>query len=149
MTGDALRHDEEDPVDGAELDGALRELAAEAEPVPSGLAGRVVERVDGLAGHDWHAVLVQPGGRTRVAGWVVALVARRAAAAVDGVGGATSRASADGVDGVVVELGLTVRAGVPLPSLAEQVRRSVVGAVRELTGVEVVAVDVHVDDLVE
>lgn len=162
----------------AELDAALRELAAETPGTPPGLGGRVMERVGSMAVHGWHAVVPEPAGTTRIAAWVVAVVARRAAAAVDGVGDVVGRAvpplaalvavraqyagagpTAEqrsgalgvGVAGrkVVVTVRLTARAGLPLPGLAQQVRRSVVDAVRELTGLEVVEVDVHVADLEE
>lgn len=149
MTGDVSGGGAEDPVDRAELDGVLRALAEEPAPVPTGLAGRVVERVEGLATHGWHGVLEQPGGTTRVAGWVVALVARRAAAAVTGVAGATARATPGEGAGVVVVVELDARPGVPLPALADRVRSAIGSAVAELTGLPVERVDVHVADIQE
>lgn len=165
-------------ADLRELDDELRGLAAEPAPPPTGLGDRVMERVGVMATHGWHAVVPERDGTTRIAAWVVALVARRAALTVDGVGDVRGQATpppaavaavraeyADagptpaqragamgiGVAGrkVVVTVQLTARPGVPLPGLAGAVRRAVVTGVRELTALDVVEVDVHVTDLAE
>jgi uncharacterized alkaline shock family protein YloU len=162
----------------------LRELWAPVAQVstatitaPPSLTRGIMDRVTALAQHNWHAVVEDNPGATRIAAWVVAIVARRAAASVDGVNtvsgrvhpadpavadvqaayGTTSRPSthqalADGIGiagrKVVVRVQITAAAGSPmLTVLAEQVRRRVILHVRALTGLDVVEVDVEVTDL--
>lgn len=160
----------------AELWAPVRTLE-EPPATPAGLDAKVMERVSAMATHAWHAVVPETHGVTRVAAWVVAVVARRAAQRVEGVrsvrgqaapppaavaavraewtGGPTAAQRAGamgiGVSGrrVVVTVQLTVAPGHPLPRLAEDVRRSVVAGVGALTGLDVVEVDVHVADLDE
>jgi len=161
----------------AELWAPVRTLEEEPPATPVGLDAKVMERVSAMATHAWHAVVPERDGVTRVAAWVVAVVARRAAQRVEGgrsVRGqaappaaavaavraewttgptAAQRAGAMGIGvagrRVVVTVQLTVAPGHPLPQLAEDVRRSVVAGVGELTGLDVVEVDVHVADLEE
>jgi len=63
------------------------------EPIeaPPSLLGSVMERVGALAANNWHAVVPDPPGRTSTAAWVIAVIARRAAAAVPGVIAVTGR----------------------------------------------------------
>jgi len=136
--------------DLAELDAALRELAAEtAQPAPpAGLGRRVMERVDALAAHDRWAVLPGPGGATAVAVGVVAVLARRAVRAVPGAADAAVvvRPVDDG-PAVLLEVALTAHPGVPLPDLARRVRAALVAAVAAQTGLTAARVDVHVQDI--
>ncbi|MCW2583342.1 MAG: Asp23/Gls24 family envelope stress response protein, partial [Klenkia sp.] len=53
----------------------VRELAETAPATPAGLDAKVMERVGAMATHAWHAVLPETDGVTRVAAWVVAVVA--------------------------------------------------------------------------
>lgn len=53
--------------------------------VPSSLDRTVMERVSALAAHRWHAIIEENPGVTRIAAWVIAVIARRAAASVIGV----------------------------------------------------------------
>lgn len=151
-------------------------LAAEPVPVPDSLSRTVMERVSALASHGWHAVVEDDPGRTRIAAWVVAVVARRAATSVLGVATVRGRVSpsdptvakvqamyvatptanqqrlADGIGvagrQVVVRVEITATGRPPsLPQLAEQVRQAVIAHVRALTGLRVIEVDVHVSDI--
>lgn len=154
---------------------ALEELAAAWAPLdaedtaaaPETLQASVMERVVTHATHGWHAAVAAHDGMTRVAAWVVAVVARRAAAGVAGVHTVAGEVSPDGAavtdvrasfrrrgqdetftgTAVVVSLTVTVGAGVPIPPLVAQVRRVVTRHVRLLTGLSAVRVDVHVADL--
>ncbi|MBA3524192.1 MAG: Asp23/Gls24 family envelope stress response protein, partial [Geodermatophilaceae bacterium] len=151
-------------------------LAAQPVPTPDSLSRGVMERVSALASHGWHAIVEDDPGQTRIAAWVVAVVARRAATSVLGVATVRGRvlptdpaiasvqaryvarptatqqrlAAGVGVAGrkVVIRVEITAT-GVPpsLPILAEQVRRAVIEHVRALTGLRVVEVDVHVSDI--
>jgi uncharacterized alkaline shock family protein YloU len=154
----------------------VRRLAAVNVTAPPTLTSTIMERVHAMAAHGWHAVLTGQPGVTRIAAWVVAVIARRAAAGVPGVGTVRGQvtppaaalgpvtaeyppdrpsraqrgaAAGIGVAGrrVVVRVAVTAAAGIPLPALAEQIRRRVSAEVSTLTGLSVAAVDVEVTDL--
>lgn len=116
------------------------------------------------------APLVTSQGRTTVADTVVQKIAARAAREVSGVhdfGGGVVRAfgaiaeripgarssSSQGVSVEVgekqaaVDLDLVVEYGVPIGQLAQSIRRNVIGAIEQMTGLEVVEVNINVNDL--
>ena len=160
----------------AELWIPVRRLAAVNVTAPSSLTSTIMERVHAMSAHGWHSVLTGQSGVTRIAAWVVAVIARRAAAGVPGVGtvhgqvtppaavfgsvhaeyppdrpSRPQRAAAAGIGvagrRVVVCIAVTAAAGRPLPALAEQIRRRVRAEVSTLTGLAVAAVDVEITDL--
>ncbi|MFF2243078.1 Asp23/Gls24 family envelope stress response protein [Arthrobacter sp. NPDC058130] len=125
-----------------------------------------------VAGPVDEPVPVLPGpagsGRTVIAETAIAKVAGIAARSVPGVyslGSGPSRAlgairdavgSADHAAGVRVEVGETQVAvdidlvamyGTPLHSLADQIRAAVYSAVEELTGLEVIEVNIEINDV--
>jgi uncharacterized alkaline shock family protein YloU len=173
---EACQHCREALAELAELWIPVRRLAAVDVTAPSSLTSTVMERVHAIAAHGWHAVLTGQSGVTRVAAWVVAVIARRAAAGVPGVGtvlgqvtppaaaldqvhaeyppdrpSRAQRAAAAGIGvagrPVVVGIAVTAEVGTPLPALAEQIRRRVGAEVRAMTGLNVSGVDVEVTDL--
>ena len=114
--------------------------------------------------------LASSQGRTTVADTVVQKIAGRAAREVSGVydfGGSASRSfgaiteripggRASSSRGVTVEVGekqtaidldIVVEYGVPIGQLAQSVRRNVIGAVEQMSGLEVVEVNINVNDL--
>lgn len=154
----------------------VRTLLDEPTPPLETLTGSVMERVVAIATHGWHAVLQENPGVTRIAAWVVAIIARRAAAGVPGVGnvrgqitpmaasivdvkaeydraqptpGQRTQAAGIGVAGrrVVVAVSITADTDERLPALAQQIRSAVIAHVHALTGLEVIEVDVEVSDL--
>lgn len=154
----------------------VRRLAAEHVTAPPMLTSTIMERVHAIAAHGWHAVLTGHSGVLRIAAWVVAVIARRAAAGVPGVGTVTGqvtppaaalgrvpagfppagpsrsqRAAAAGIGvagrQVDIRIAVTAAAWRPLPALAEQIRRRVSAEVSATTGLAVAAVDVEVTDL--
>jgi uncharacterized alkaline shock family protein YloU len=154
----------------------VRRLTAENVTAPPTLTSTIMERVRAIAVHGWHAVLTGHSGVLRIAAWVVAVIARRAAADVPGVGtvhgqvtplaaalgpvlaeyapdrpSRAQRAAAAGIGvagrPVVVCIAVTAAVGTPLPALAEQIRRRVDVEVRTMTGLSVSGVDVEVTDL--
>ena len=127
----------------------------------------VATKQRGVAGG---VALASDQGRTIVADTVVQKIAGRAAREVSGVhdfGGSTSRAfgaiaeripgsRASSGRGVTVEVGETqaaidlqivVEYGVPIGQLAQMIRRNVIGAVEQMTGLQVVELNITVDDL--
>ncbi len=148
--------------------------AAERVRAPAGLLDRVAERVHDLAANSWYAVLEGERGVTRIAAWVVAAVARLAAARVPGVAYTTSRAGNQpqpanrpsgrpggrlagrgaqaagvGVAGrrTVIDLELVAELGPELPALADRVRAQVSRDIAAMTGLEVVEVNITIADL--
>src|SRR5215207_8370858 len=114
--------------------------------------------------------LASSQGRTTIADVVVQKIAGRAAREVSGVhdfGGGASRTfgaiteripggRASASRGVTVEVGekqtaidldIVVEYGVPIAQLAQSIRRNVISAVEQLTGLEVVEVNINVNDL--
>jgi uncharacterized alkaline shock family protein YloU len=153
-------------------------MADEDVCAPASLTRTIMERVRPMATHGWHAVLTGTPGVTRIAAWVVAVIARRAAAGVPGVGSVrgqvtpppvsvrstsaemvrdgpsrSQRAAAAGVGAVgrrvVIRVDVTAPPGISLPALAQEIRRRVTADVTTMTGLSVEAVDVFVSDLVD
>lgn len=116
------------------------------------------------------ATLVTSQGRTSVADAVVQKIAGRAAGEVSGVydfGGGAARAfgaiaeripgaRASTGQGVSVEVGekqaavdldVVVEYGVSIGHLAQAIRRNVISAIEQMTGLEVVEVNINVNDL--
>jgi uncharacterized alkaline shock family protein YloU len=114
--------------------------------------------------------LASSQGRTTVADTVVQKIAGRAGREVSGVydfGGGASRTfgaiteripggRASSSRGVTVEVGekqtaidldIVVEYGVPIGQLAQSVRHNVIGAVEQMSGLEVVEVNINVNDL--
>lgn len=137
----------------------MRDLADERVRAPTGLLDAVMDRVRRLASDAWHAVLESERGVTRIAAWVVAAIARLAAARIPGVSyvfghaggsaGGSDGASTVGVAGrrAVIDLELVASYGPALPELAQRVRALVAREVTAMTGLEVTEVNVAVADL--
>ncbi|MGI5501887.1 Asp23/Gls24 family envelope stress response protein [Lentzea sp. CA-135723] len=105
------------------------------------IADVVVQKVAGLAAREIRGVHALGGGATR------ALSALR-----DRIPGATASAG----QGVSVEVGekqaavdleLVVEYGVPIADLARSVRTNVITAIEQITGLEVVEVNINVNDV--
>jgi uncharacterized alkaline shock family protein YloU len=133
---------------------------------PGALAERSVTELDKPA----TGPLASPHGTTTIADTVVQKIAGLAAREVGGVhalGGNATRAfgalreripgaSASIGQGVSVEVGelqaavdleIVVEYGVPIAELARSVRRNVIGAIEQMTGLEVVEVNINVNDV--
>jgi uncharacterized alkaline shock family protein YloU len=105
------------------------------------IADVVVQKVAGLAAREIRGVHALGGGATR------ALSALR-----DRIPGATASAG----QGVSVEVGekqaavdleIVVEYGVPIADLAKSVRTNVITAIEQITGLEVVEVNINVNDV--
>ncbi|GAA1906516.1 Asp23/Gls24 family envelope stress response protein [Nocardioides lentus] len=88
------------------------------------------------------------GGRTVLTTRVLREIAGLAAREVPGVVDVAAVELAMAEEQVRLRLALTAAWGSPLPDLADDVRRAVVGAVDAMTGLAVVEADVAVVDLV-
>lgn len=143
---------------------ALAELLALWSPVhalvdervsaPRDLVERVLAQIQDLDHSGSWAVIPGAGGDTAIGVRVIAVVARRAAHTVDGTLLAMTRAST-GVEvgavgrSIVVRLDLIAAMGLHLPTLSAQIQQTVAQHVSALTGLNVVAVDVSVVEVVE
>jgi uncharacterized alkaline shock family protein YloU len=136
------------------LGGALGDLETYGRApvaVPPRLTARIMARVHQLADTlTENLVLVGPRGETRISHRIVAQVARRAALAVPGVLLASAQ-TVTGNPGDPGRVGMTLRLviafGPSVDALAGAVRARVGRVLPRVTGAEVSAVDVVVDDL--
>ena len=117
------------PPEGA-LDEALRTLRSLAGDVTSAV------RLDG-----------PDGGETAVGGRVVVVLARHLAAQIPGVRAALSRWTTEPTP--TVEITLAASYGVDLAALGESIRAVVRRGLREQVGLDPVAVDVVIDEVLE
>jgi uncharacterized alkaline shock family protein YloU len=133
----------------------VHQAAARPVHAPPALMTRVMEHIRLLTRDGLHAVLAGAGdGVTTVAVWVIAVIARRAAAAVPGVAFVLGKAGAGRDSGVgaagrsvVIRLEVVATYGQDLRRLGEQVRQRVAGQVQALTGCTVTEVDVRFVDV--
>ena len=136
----------------------VHDLAQQEVRAPAAVIERALSRVRLLVDNPTAGLLDDPAsgpGATRIAARVVVTCAREAAERIEGVRGALGRlADIDdrvevGLTGAtaMVELTLAASYGQDLQALGRRVRRDVERAVRTLTGLSVVAVSVHIDDL--
>lgn len=156
---------------------ALRELDAiwapvrhhAAQPVapPTGLTSLVMHQIRNLTRDAWQTLQVTDEGALRVAAQVVARLARLAAARVPGVVAAFGRArppndaraatgeqhyphAAAGVLGrtAIVDVAVAVTYGQPIDEIAHRIQKQVISELRNNLGLERLAVNVSVDDIV-
>lgn len=156
-------------IELAEVWAPVQRLADQPVATPTGLLAAVMRRVDRLTQDMWHTLDQTNLGAITVAARVVATIARRAALRVPGVrvafGRSTSAAAARaaaagtrqhrhphaaaGVMGrtAVVDLALTVTHGRSADHLARQVQQRVIADLRTTLGLQHVAVNITVDDV--
>jgi uncharacterized alkaline shock family protein YloU len=160
--------------DTERLWGGVRGYAEETDKVPPAVVDSLVRRVRNLVRLGWITLARGTQGVTRASGWIVAAIAELAADATPGVSrvgssvgrvaeslrsalsrGAGERSVLGGrafeVDSqqAAVDLDVTPRYGEPVHEVAEAVRQNVRTAVHDLTGLEVVEVNVRITDLDE
>ena len=133
--------------------GDLRALAREPVPIPPGLTARIMRRVRHLAARVADTfVLATVHGRTSISHGVIAQVARRAALAVPGVLFASAHPAAGHPAEparLAVALRLVIAFGPAADALAAAVRASVRRRVPRLTGAEITAIDVAIEDIAD
>lgn len=136
----------------------VQDLAHQEVRAPSAVIERALARVRTLVDDPTAGLLDDAAsgpGSTRIAARVVVVCAREAAERIEGVRGALGRVGevdervGVGLTGAtaVVELTLAASYGQDLQALGRRVRRDVEREVRSLTGLTVVSVSVHVDDI--
>jgi uncharacterized alkaline shock family protein YloU len=147
----------------------VTELAAAPVPAPPGLVTVVMSQIRTLVRDIWYTLQTTEFGAVRIAGRVVAALARDSARMVPGVRVALGRSThgrvaalaerttlghrdphpAVGVLGrtAVVDLAVAVSYGDPVHQIARDVQRHVIAALRDQAGLRSVTVNVTVDDI--
>ncbi|WP_410586227.1 Asp23/Gls24 family envelope stress response protein [Amycolatopsis sp. lyj-23] len=101
----------------------------------------VVQKIAGLATREIPGVHALGGGAARAFSAIRERIPGATASAGQGVSVEVGEKQA------AVDLQLVVEYGVSVADLARSVRRNVIGAVEQMTGLEVVEVNIHVGDL--
>ena len=128
---------------------------------PDSVLAEALRRLRDVASDPDYGSIVGPDGTTRISGRVVVVTARETAQAIEGVrvalssltsGAASSEVGVRVVAGVAghstaVEVSLAADYRTDLVALGERIRTEVEARVRDLTGLDPVAVSVRIDDV--
>ena len=145
----------------------VAETAATPVPVPPGLTAVVMSQIRVLIRDVWNTVQTTEDGVIRIAALIVAALARDSARMVPGVRVALGRSAYDkiateratfqhrhphaavGVLGrtAVVDLAVAVTYGNPVHDIARDIQQHVIAALRDHVGLQTVAVNVIIDDV--
>ena len=105
------------------------------------VADLVVQKIAGLATREISGVHSLGGGVTRAFGALRERIPGASASSGQGV------AVAVGEKQAAIDLDVVVEYGVPIAQLAQSIRRNVISAVEQLTGLDVVEVNINVNDV--
>jgi uncharacterized alkaline shock family protein YloU len=153
----------------AALWGPVTELAATSVPAPPGLTASVMSQIRVLVCDVWYTLQTTNLGTIRIAARLVAALARDTARMIPGVRVALGRSTnsklagpaeratfqhrhphaAVGVLGrtTVVDLAVAVSYGTPAHEVAREIQQHVVATLRDQIGLQTVAVNVTIDDV--
>jgi uncharacterized alkaline shock family protein YloU len=154
-------------IELADVWAPVRQLAEQPVTTPTSILAAVIRHIDRLTHDMWYTLHQAEAGAIKVAARVIAVTARQAALRVPGVrivfgrSTATARAAeadtrqhrhphaAAGVMGrtAVVDLALTVTYGQSIDHVARQVQQRVIADLRDTLGLQHVAVNITVDDV--
>lgn len=105
------------------------------------VADSVVQKIAGLATREINGVYDLGGGASRAFGAIRERIPGATASAAQGVAVEVGETQA------AVDLEILVEYGVSIADLARAVRRNVITAIERMTGLEVVEVNIHVNDV--
>lgn len=105
------------------------------------VADTVVQKIAGLATREINGVHALGGGASRAFGAIRERIPGATASAAQGVAVEVGETQA------AVDLEILVEYGVSIADLAKAVRRNVITAIERMTGLEVVEVNIHVNDV--
>ena len=105
------------------------------------IADTVVQKIAGRAGREVSGVYDFGGGAARTFGAIAGRIPGARASSGQGVSVEVGEKQA------AVDLDLVVEYGVPIGPLAQAIRRNVVNAIEQMTGLEVVEVNININDL--
>ncbi len=118
-------------------------LADDTSQGKTTIAASVVQKIAGIAAREISGVHSMGGGMSRAFGAIRERIP----------GGGVGAANISGVQVEVgekqaaIDLDIVVEYGVPIGQLAQSIRRNVIGAVEQMSGLEVVEVNINVNDL--
>jgi uncharacterized alkaline shock family protein YloU len=105
------------------------------------VADTVVQKIAGLATREINGVHALGGGASRAFGAIRERIPGATASAAQGVAVEVGETQA------AIDLEILVEYGVSIADLAKAVRRNVITAIERMTGLEVVEVNIHVNDV--
>lgn len=105
------------------------------------VADTVVQKIAGLATREITGVYALGGGASRAFGAIRERIPGATASAAQGVAVEVGETQA------AVDLEILVEYGVSIADLAKAIRRNVITAIERMTGLEVVEVNIHVNDV--
>ncbi|WP_351224474.1 Asp23/Gls24 family envelope stress response protein [Streptomyces sp. NPDC002133] len=105
------------------------------------IADVVVQKISGIAAREVPGVYELGGGAARAFGAVKGRIPGASASAGQGVSVEVGQKQA------AVDLEMLVEYGVSIPELAQDVRNNVIDSVEQMTGLEVVEVNINVNDV--
>jgi uncharacterized alkaline shock family protein YloU len=117
-------------------------LAEDTSQGKTTVASSVVQKVAGIAAHEISGVYALGGGLSRAFGEIRGRIPGSAGASH------TSGVTVEvGEKQAAIDLDLIVEYGASIVELAKAVRRNVIGAVEQMTGLEVIEVNIAVNDI--
>ena len=153
----------------AALWGPVTELAATSAPAPLGLTASVMSQIRVLVRDVWYTLQTTNLGTIRIAARLVAALARDTARMIPGVRVALGRSTNSKLAGpaeratfqhrhphatvgvlgraAVVDLAVAVSYGTPAHEVAREIQQHVVATLRDQIGLQTVAVNVNIDDV--
>ncbi|MEV7426499.1 Asp23/Gls24 family envelope stress response protein [Streptomyces sp. NPDC091212] len=124
-----------------ELSGVATESALVSEKGTTTIADAVVQKIAGLAAREVSGVYALGGGAVRAFGAIRERIPGASASVGQGVSVEVGERQA------AVDLQILVEYGVSIADLARAIRRNVIDAVEQMTGLEVVEVNINVSDV--
>ncbi|NNH72259.1 Asp23/Gls24 family envelope stress response protein [Nocardia uniformis] len=121
--------------------GSANESALVTDQGSTAIADLVVQKVAGLAAREVRGVHALGGGAARAFGAIRDRIPGASASVGQGVSVEVGEKQA------AVDLELVVEYGVAIPDLARAVRRNVITAIEQMTGLQVVEVNINVNDV--
>jgi len=118
-----------------------RSAPADATVGKTSIADTVVSKIAGLAAREVNGVRGFGGGAARAFGAIAERIPGARSSSTQGVSVEVGERQA------AIDLTIVVEYGVSIPELARGVRRNVTGAIEQMTGLEVVEININVNDL--
>ncbi|MFI6869479.1 Asp23/Gls24 family envelope stress response protein [Nocardia sp. NPDC050406] len=125
----------------SDRNGAAKDGALVTEQGSTTIADLVVQKIAGLAAREVRGVHALGGGAARAFGAIRDRIPGASASVGQGVSVEVGETQA------AVDLELVVEYGVGIAELAQAVRRNVITAIEQMTGLEVVEVNINVNDV--
>ncbi|MEU9014987.1 Asp23/Gls24 family envelope stress response protein [Streptomyces sp. NPDC048479] len=142
MTNPATTHIAEHSTFAAgDADKSTTSTPAASDQGSTTIADVVVQKIAGLATREVPGVFALGGGATRAFGAIKGRIPGASASAGQGVSVEVGQKQA------AVDLQILVEYGAAIPELARAVRNNVIDAVEQMTGLEVVEVNINVNDV--